>query len=63
MYEFQEYPKCKYHLTKETITVSSKEEEDALGDEWVDNPGHLKKEDELPFIDETPKKYPKRSKA
>lgn len=35
------YPKCKYHLTfpeKEVVTVSSKAEEEALGEDWFDTP-------------------------
>lgn len=40
MNEFQEYPKMLYHggdATKQKI-VNSKDEEDALGDDWIDSP-------------------------
>lgn len=37
---YQEYPKCKYHLTKEPVIVNNREEEAALGVGWASRPLH-----------------------
>jgi len=37
-YIYQEYPKCKYHWTGETITVGNSDQEAALGGGWADTP-------------------------
>ena len=37
--EFQEFPKWKYHRTLSAKLVSDPEQEAALGEGWVDNPG------------------------
>ena len=33
-----EYPKWLYHATEHSIIVASREEQDALGDEWAETP-------------------------
>jgi hypothetical protein len=35
---FQEFPKWKYHATKDAVIVSNPDEESALGDDWADTP-------------------------
>jgi len=59
-YQFQEFPKWKYHLVKEAVCISSKDEEDALGTEWVDNPGQLKAEEAKELFKEEPSPAKKR---
>jgi len=59
-----EFPKWKYHATKESVVVGSKNEEDALGAEWVDNPAHIKEKSALVDASEepAPKKSSKKAK-
>ena len=37
-YEYQEFPKMKYHAIKDPVTVANAEEERKLGDGWADTP-------------------------
>ena len=37
-----EYPKVKYHATKEPVTVDDEDEESALGDGWAESPDAFK---------------------
>ncbi|OFV96349.1 MAG: hypothetical protein A3H28_15110 [Acidobacteria bacterium RIFCSPLOWO2_02_FULL_61_28] len=37
-YVYQEFPKVKYHATKEPVTVANAEEERKLGEGWADTP-------------------------
>ena len=50
-----EYPKWKYHATKDPIIVESKLEDDALGPEWVNSPA------DMPKVEQ--KAQPKRRKS
>lgn len=36
-----EYPKWLYHATEHSIIVASREEQDALGDEWAETPAEF----------------------
>jgi len=63
-----EFPKWKYHATKESVVVRSKEEEESLGMEWADNPAHVKEKSDPAEPEEiseesAPKKSPKKAKA
>jgi hypothetical protein len=44
-YAFQEYPKYKYHAVEIPRIVNNREEDDALGDEWEDQPIMATEED------------------
>lgn len=37
-YQYQEYPKWKYHASETACIVEDRDEEDALGEQWYDNP-------------------------
>lgn len=37
-YEFQEFPKHKYHKTKASVVVNNPDEEKKLGSDWKDTP-------------------------
>ena len=37
-YEYQEFPKWKYHPDKEAVVVQNADEEKALGADWFDRP-------------------------
>ena len=37
-FQYQAYPKWKYHAKKPACIVEDREEEDELGEEWYDNP-------------------------
>ena len=36
--EFVQYPKWKYHLSLTAVIIQNAEEEQALGEEWLDSP-------------------------
>ena len=38
MYVFVEFPKWKYHPTKEPVVVDNADQEQALGKDWFDRP-------------------------
>lgn len=38
---FHEFPKWKYHPTKEAVVVPSQDAESALGDAWFDTPAYF----------------------
>ena len=38
MYVYQEFPKWKYHPSKEAVVVENHEQEKALGADWFDHP-------------------------
>lgn len=51
---FVEYPKAKYHATKEPALVNNAEEEVALGDGWENTPAA--------FLPTEPEPKPKKGK-
>ena len=38
MYVYEEFPKWKYHPSKEPVVVQNADEESALGRDWFDRP-------------------------
>jgi hypothetical protein len=44
MSEDKNYPKWKYHATKDPVVVQSKEEEKALGKGWTESPADFEPE-------------------
>ena len=48
-YEFQEFPKHKYHKTKPSVIVANPDEEKKLGKDWADSPAaFVTADEELP---------------
>jgi hypothetical protein len=49
-YVYQEFPKWKYHPTKDGKIVQNAEEEKALGPGWYNNPNEFPKPSQIPII-------------
>ncbi len=53
-YVFQEFPKVKYHATKDPVTVANPDEEQNLGKGWADTPAAFPDNNRDPSRDPTP---------